>query len=60
MISLEDQQKASSMRMSFFESMPEDLQELSRKYGGAVDQMYAVGWGKAMIIAGLKKRGLCE
>ncbi len=55
--SLESQYQESVRRMVLFNSMPEDLQDLSREYGGAVDQMYAVGWDKEMILAGLKKRG---
>lgn len=58
MTNLDDQHKEAIKRMETFNSMPEDLQDLSRQYGGAVDQMFAVGWNKDMIIAGLKKRGI--
>lgn len=54
---LEQQQAASVKRMELFASMPEDLQELSRQHGGIVDQMYAVGWDKPMILAALERRG---
>lgn len=56
MATLEEQKYACINRMMLFESMPEDLQELSRKYGGQVDQMYAKGKTKQEIINHLALR----
>lgn len=35
-------------------TMPEELQDLSREHGGVVDQMYAAGYSKEMIMQRLK------
>lgn len=57
MVSLQRQQEESIKRMKLFDSMPEELKELSRKHGGTVDQMYAKGISRDGIMYELKRLG---
>ena len=51
------QYQYSASRMAYFDSLPEDIQELSRQHGAIIDEMHKNKFTKKMMEKRLKLMG---